>query len=1244
MMMPVDISQWRVTIGCFSVSMQKFSPVSKSVRLLSLVVQIFKLYWFCLFFVALAVIALPFTLTIQFPTVHSVPTQSCFLPLFARVHHFVKIVLYVTVELVKRIPLGILVIIRYKYFHSKYAYFHIACLAFYALHIKWLVLRTILLSGDIEMNPGPETLDFCTWNLNSITAYDFLRVSLIEAYNSVYNYDMIGVVETHLDSTIEESRLALDGYTFIQSNHPHDIKRGGVGLYIKESLPSQNRSDLVTLPECVVCEIQLNRKKYFFVVIYRSPSHDQSEFDDFTINFELLLSKLHAENPFCVVITGDFNCRSTQWWENDIENNEGRVFEPFVSELGLHQLISEPTHFMGDSKSCIDLIFTDQPNLIIESGVHPSLHEQCHHQIVYGKLSVSNIALPPYTRNVWYYDKADFVAIRRSIEMFRWHEHLDKISCPNEQVKFLNEVLLNIYSNFIPNKVKTIRPCQAPWITQTIKNFLRKKNRAYKSFVRRGQPDDRLEGIQKMITEGSKLIEDAKRNYFLKVGNTLANPGTSSRTYWSLINTVLNKAKVPIIPPLLENGLFVTDFTEKAQIFNDYFILQCTTIDTGSEVPQHIPVATTLINDFVIPDEKILNIIQSLNSHKAHGWDEISVRMIKLSDAALVIPLKIIFTNCLRCGIFPQIWKCANVVPVHKKNEKNLKGNYRPISLLPIFGKILEKLIYDSLYTHLVSCELLNPNQSGFRPGDSTINQLISITHTIFKAFDCNPPLDVRSVYLDISKAFDRVWHDGLVYKLKRCGVSGQLLALIQSFLKDRKQRTVLNGKCSIWGDISAGVPQGSILGPLFFLVYINDLTENLKCNVKLFADDTSLFTVVHNTNAAANDMNHDLELIKQWAHNWRMSFNPDPLKQAVELIFSRKRNKVDHPVVLFNNTPVKNVDEHKHLGLFLDSKLSFSAQINAAISKTRKGIGLLKYLSKYLPRHTLNELYKLYVRPHLDYGDVIYHIPAKVCEFSGNTILPNLMEKLESVQYSAARAVSGTWKGTSREKLYAELGWESLSSRRWSRRLILFYKFINSLTPEYTADPIPPQRQSRYSLRNQDVIGRIRARTEKFQSSFYPHCLSEWNKLDPEIRLAPSVAAFKKKLLSKIRPVPKSVFRIHDPTGLSYLTQLRVGLSKLNFHKFKHNFRDTINPMCPSNDGIEDTEHFLLLCPSFEESRRDLLADVSFLLQPFGYTNLSNDALLQILLYGDKDFPDDLNKNILLLTLRFIHRTGRFD
>ena len=435
--------------------------------------------------------------------------------------------------------------------------------------------------------------------------------------------------------------------------------------------------------------------------------------------------------------------------ENDIENNEGKLFEPLASDNGLHQLITEPTHLLGDSKPCIDLIFTDQPNLIIESGVHPSLHEQCHHQIIYGKLSVSNVALPPYTCKFWHYVKADFVAIRKSTEMFALNEYLENITCPNEQVKLLNEVLLNIYYNFIPNKIKTIRPRQTLWITQAVKTFLTKKNCAYRSFVRSGRPVDKLEGIQKMISEGAKMIEEAKRNYLRKAGNTLADPGTNSKTYWNLINTVQNKAKIPLIPPLLENGLFVTDFTEKAQIFNDYFILQCTTIDTGSEIPQSTPATTTLLTEFVISEKKIINIIQSFNP-KAHGWDEISVRMIKLSDGALVLPLKIIFTNCLSRGLFPEIWKCANVVPVHKKHEENVKGNYRPISLLPIVGKILEKLIYDSLYSHLVAHKLLNQNQSGFRPGDSTVNQLLSITHTIFKAFDCNPPLDVRSEYLDM--------------------------------------------------------------------------------------------------------------------------------------------------------------------------------------------------------------------------------------------------------------------------------------------------------------------------------------------------------------------------------------------------------------------------------------------------------------------------------------------------------------
>ena len=550
--------------------------------------------------------------------------------------------------------------------HSSLVYFYIGSSAWYKLNID-LSFRDILLSGDVETNPGPETLEICSWNLKSIIAHDFLRASLLEAYNSIYNYDLICIVEAHLDSSIDEGRLALNGYTFIKNNHPLNVKRGGVGLYIKNSIPFINRFDLVTLPKCVVSEIRLGSSKYFFVVIYRSPSQEESEFENFMTSFALLLSNLQSEQPFSNVVTRDFNCRSNQWWVNDIENDEGKVFEPFVSELGLHQLISEPTHLMGSSISCIYLILTDQPNLFIKTSVHQSLHEQCHHQIFYGKLSVFNIAPPPYSRRIWFYNKANTTAIIKSLHLFEWEKHLNDIACPNEQVKFLNKTLLNIYSNFIPNRLKMMGLSEAPRMTQAINKFFRKKNRAYKNFIKNGMSDDKSAGMQQMVDNGRRMIQEAKRNYFLKVGMTLANPETSKKTYWSLLNNVLHKARIPNIPPLLNNNSFLTDFTEEAQVFNDYFMLQCSTIDTGSILPNLAPVVSTVLEDAVISEDKILKIIRSLNPSKAHGWDEIFVWMIRLSDDALVIPLKIIFMNCLNQEVFPEIWKYANMVPVYKK-------------------------------------------------------------------------------------------------------------------------------------------------------------------------------------------------------------------------------------------------------------------------------------------------------------------------------------------------------------------------------------------------------------------------------------------------------------------------------------------------------------------------------------------------------------------------------------------------
>ena len=194
-----------------------------------------------------------------------------------------------------------------------------------------------------------------------------------------------------------------------------------------------------------------------------------------------------------------------------------------------------------------------------------------------------------------------------------------------------------------------------------------------------------------------------------------------------------------------------------------------------------------------------------------------------------------------------------------------------------------------------------------------------------------------------------------------------------------------------------------------------------------------------------------------------------------------------------------------------------------------------------------------------------------------------------------------------------------------------------NNLTPTYTRDPIPPIHQSEYSLRNQDVIGQLRPRTERFKSSFYPFCVTEWNKLDHLLKASSSVSLFKAKLLVLIRPNAKSVYGIHDPVGLSYLTQLRVSLRKLILHTFKHNFRDAIDAMCLSNDGIESEEHFLLLCPSFDTQRRGLLDRNLPVLRPLGIANPSNELLSQILLYGCTDLPADSNREILQGTISFI-------
>ena len=373
------------------------------------------------------------------------------------------------------------------------------------------------------------------------------------------------------------------------------------------------------------------------------------------------------------------------------------------------------------------------------------------------------------------------------------------------------------------------------------------------------------------------------------------------------------------------------------------------------------------------------------------------------------------------------------------------------------------------------------------------------------------------------------------------------------------------------------------------------------------------------------------------------MSFNPDPNKQAIEVIFSQKRNETVHPPLFFNNQIVSRINEHKHLGLTLDSRLSFTKHIAEKTAKARKGIGIIRYLSSYVTLDTLDQIYKLFVRPHLDYCDIIFHIPQKCSIFDSSINLTSLMNSLESTQYLAARAVSGTWKGTNTSKLYEELGWESLSDRRWFHRLLQFYKIFNNISSPYLKSIIPTPRTLLYGQRRENVLYELPCRTSRYQNSFFPDATKSWNNIGLEIRNIEQLSLFKKTLLSFIRPARKSFYNIRNPAGIKKLFRLRVGLSELKSHKKNHNFLDTPSDICDCGLEAEDTNHFFLRCPLYSLFRISFLHSTNATIMKYDLANLSPDDLVHIYLYGHPMLSKIDNVKILEASIRFVNESTRF-
>ena len=405
----------------------------------------------------------------------------------------------------------------------------------------------------------------------------------------------------------------------------------------------------------------------------------------------------------------------------------------------------------------------------------------------------------------------------------------------------------------------------------------------------------------------------------------------------------------------------------------------------------------------------------------------------------------------------------------------------------------------------------------------------------------------------------------------------------------------------SSWRPVIAGVPQGSILGPLLLLVYINDLPNELKSSAKLFADDTSLFTIVKDKNKSASTLDNDLLLISEWAYNWNMLFNPDSSNPAQKVLFSRKKKAQTHPTKSFSNIQVERASHHKHRGILLDEKLNFKQHIDTTILKINRGISAIKKLRHILPQKSLMTIYKAFLRPLIDYGDIIYDQPQN----------ESFCEKLESVQYKAALAMTGAMQSTSRDKIYQKLGLESLKSRRWYKRLSCMFKIMIKEAPNYLIIFVP-ECETNTRTRN-NSIPTFNHRTNCFKYSFFPSTLNDWFNLDLKIRNSESISIFKSKGLSFIFPVQTNIYNISDPKVLTFLTLVRLGLSHLNEHRFRRNFQDCLNPLCSCSLKIEDTSHYLLQCHHFSRHRVVLMNSAKSICDNFDSMsdNVKEDLIL---------------------------------
>lgn len=928
-----------------------------------------------------------------------------------------------------------------------------------------------------------------------------LRSNLQALQAALSKYDIICLCETFLNPSVTINFTGFDVY-----RRDRGLHGGGVAVIIRNGIGAVP----IEVPES--CDIEAiwvkvnwfpSGKRSIIGAIYRPPGTSDS--DSFFSTLDSAVEAVREAHPNAeILICGDTNCHLQEWGDSRTDS-AGLAALRFSANSGLSQIVRDATLITKSAcQSVIDHVFSDLPDHVISATTVPGMGASDHCGVEVS-ISLTPQRDRPFYRTFYRYDKADWPGLRDHFHQANWSEvsngSVDEVWCK------WRTLVMKAIDVFIPSRRICLKPNSAPWFGLHCARARDRKIAAWKVW-RRHPSLAAYRSYRKACANARHEYVKARRSFFLSMTTKLEENPASTKNFWRAINGAMDRLRCHSLPTLQHEGQELMTSRSKAAVLNEVFAAKATIDDDGRPPPPQGKVTDATMTNVSIQCNDVWKQLRALKDGKATGPDGISARVLRECAMELTPSLTHLFCLTLQEGQIPTGWKHGRITAVHKSGAKANPDNYRPISILPIVSKMLERIINRQLLKYLSENSLLPERQFAFQPGRSAMDMSACLTQTWSDALEKGH--EVRIVSLDLSRAFDRVWHDGLLTKLSACGIGGQLHAWLSSFLQERTQSVTVRGQESAYLPVKAGVPQGSVLGPTLFLVFLRDMGDGVRSTLDFYADDCTLHSVVEDRSERAtigNYINDDLRIIQRWADTWHASFNAD---KTHALTLSRARDAaVNHPPLFFGSHALRETAQITIVGLTINRRLTWGEHIRRLAIKTTQQLGALRRARRCLPQHALLAAYKGTVRARIDYLSPVW------CGGPSSDL--KMLHKLQR------RALAILGLSNASEGDLRALRLQPLQERWAVSSLALLHRMINGTAPPTTTAMKPTSARRSRSTRNGDVAHPYeltvpRSRTQHHQASFLPRTIRQWNAL-PASTFASDLGTFK---VSVSRALPK--------------------------------------------------------------------------------------------------------------------------